>query len=58
MKKLTRNSENDDFLVGPLFGGIVCYGQPTRGDVALLLGVGNVAVAILAQFRNIKIKHA
>lgn len=52
MKKLTWNSEKHDFLVGPLLGGIVGNGQTARGDVALLLGVGDVAIAGSAKLCN------
>lgn len=40
----TGEGEEDDLLVGPLLGGVVVDGDTTSGDVALLLGVGDVAV--------------
>lgn len=40
----TGEGEEDDLLVGPLLGGVVVDRDTTSGDVALLLGVGDVAV--------------
>ena len=40
----TGEGEEDDLLVGPLLGGVVVDGDTARGDFALLLGVGDVAV--------------
>lgn len=42
---LTRHREEDDLLVGPLFGGIVVNRNTAGGDFAGLLGVGDVATA-------------
>lgn len=40
----TGEGEEDDLLVGPLLGGVVVDGDTARGDLALLLGPGDVAV--------------
>lgn len=40
----TGEGKEDDLLVGPLLGGVVVDGDTASGDVALLLGVGDVAV--------------
>ena len=40
----TRKGEEDDLLVGPLLGSVVVNGDTARGDLALLLSPGNVAV--------------
>lgn len=42
---LTRHREEDDLLVGPLFGGIVADRNTAGSDFTRLLGVGNVATA-------------
>lgn len=39
---LTRHGEEDDLLVGPLFGGIVADGNAAGGDVAGLRRVWDV----------------
>lgn len=38
----TGESEEDDLLVGPLLGGVVVDGDTASGDVALVLGPGDV----------------
>ena len=40
----TGQSEEDDLLVGPLLGGVVVDGDTARGDLASLLGPGDVTV--------------
>jgi hypothetical protein len=40
----TGQSEEDDLLVGPLLGGVVVDGNTARGDLACLLGPGDVTV--------------
>lgn len=45
----TGEGEEDDLLVGPLLGGVVVDGDTARGDFALLLGVGDVAVEWLLE---------
>lgn len=40
----TGEGEEDDLLVGPLLGGVVVDGDTARGDLALLLRPGDVAV--------------
>lgn len=40
----TGQSEEDDLLVGPLLGGLVVDGDTARGDLAGLLGPGDVTV--------------
>jgi hypothetical protein len=38
----TGQSEEDDLLVGELLGGVVVDGDTARGDLAALLGPGDV----------------
>lgn len=56
-EELTGNSENNDFLVGPFFGGIVGNGHTTRSNVALFLGIGDVATVVLTPFSNPRINE-
>ena len=50
----TGEGEEDDLLVGPLLGGVVVDGDTARGDFALLLGVGDVAVEWLLEIAREK----
>jgi hypothetical protein len=40
----TGQSEEDDLLVGELLGGVVVDGDTARGDLAGLLGPGDVTI--------------
>lgn len=40
----TGEGEEDDLLVGPLLGGVVVDRDTTSGDLALVLGPGDVAI--------------
>lgn len=42
----TGEGEEDDLLVGPLLGGVVVDGDTAGGDLALVLGPGDVAVLV------------
>lgn len=44
----TGKGEEDDLLVGPLLGGVVVDGDTAGGDLALVLGPGDVAVLVSA----------
>jgi hypothetical protein len=40
----TGEGEEDDLLVGPLLAGVVVNGDTAGGDLALVLGPGDVAI--------------
>jgi hypothetical protein len=42
----TGQSEEDDLLVGELLGGVVVDGDTARGDLAGLLGPGDVTIVV------------
>lgn len=44
----TGEGEEDDLLVGPLLGGEVVDGDTARGDLALVLGPGDVPVLLVS----------
>lgn len=51
----TRQSEEDDLLVGELLGGVVVDGDTARGDLAGVLSPGDVTGLELVKNRKVRV---